>query len=107
MRAVLLMVPDQPDVDGEPLDPAGYLVNELTADHISAHVQEIVPTADMLREFYTAQHPLRREHETHTIEEWACAVGAGDTLRGYWEWLSSRLEQEKDERDTSQNEVAG
>lgn len=53
--------------------------------------REILRTAEQLDMKYNPDGD--GEHPEFTREAWIQAVGAGDTLRGYWEWVASELEE--------------
>lgn len=51
-------------------------------------------TADQLDDKYNPNGG--GEHPKHTRSEWVGDVQIGITLRGYWDWVASTIEQEDD-----------
>lgn len=41
------------------------------------------------------------QHRLYTRSDWQDEVDAGDTQRGYWDWVAAMLEQEEDDEFTS------
>jgi hypothetical protein len=39
------------------------------------------------------------EHPVHTRTEWQDEVAAGDTQRGYWDWVQAMIEQYGEDED--------
>ena len=52
-----------------------------------------IPSAEELRE----KHGNWGEHEEFTVWDWTQEVAQRSTRRGYWEWVSSKIEQAVDE----------
>lgn len=50
------------------------------------------PTAEQLAE----KHGAWGQHPKHCVDDWQYEVSNGDTRRGYWDWVASRLEQDQD-----------
>lgn len=49
-------------------------------------------TANTLRDKYGTWG----EHPSYPSEDWKYEVEAGDTRRGYWDWVVAKLEQAED-----------
>lgn len=96
IKRVIVDYDEQDGPGGEPLDLAAYLVNELDNAGIVAEVLD----AGMLCFGGTSAERLRGqygnfgEHPDHLVAEWQHEVGNSYTRRGYWEWVSARIEEE-------------
>jgi len=47
-----------------------------------------------------------KEHPDHPIEDWRYEVSNNDTRSGYWDWVSGKIEEEKDVKRRANQKVS-
>jgi hypothetical protein len=65
------------------------LINELRSH------AEALDLAD--KHGHWGEHPPLESGRSISAEGWACEVGGAETRLGYWDWVASRLEQDREE----------
>ncbi len=45
------------------------------------------------------------DNESYPRDEWQAEVAAGDTQRGYWDWVNAQTEQEADKNAQMEEEA--
>jgi hypothetical protein len=62
------------------------------------HRPEALDLAD--KRGFWSDHPELESGRGISVEDWVCEVGSGNTRLGYWDWVVSQLELDREESGT-------